>query len=385
MERERERYISIYTYHIHALQLNLISVGQLCELGLTVTFSANGCLVQDPQTRQILGIGRKHGHLFELLHLRIPHKASTAASVASSALGRVRLEDVDCLSCQIAKQLALTFNQNSGSMLPQSPMPIVHPEDPVSADSPTPSPALVEVSPSPPPIEVPPPPERHSTWVRQPSVLLRDYIAFDKTHTRDVVDLPLGKSTVTCKWMDVKNAFLNSDLTEEVYMHPPSGSSVPSNKACKLRHALHDSTTPVDPQTRLTPLDGFLLTDDTLYRQLVGSLVYLTVTRPDIAYVVHIVRQFMAAPCFPHYDVLVRILRYLKGTLFHGLHYSPHSSLQLHAFSDTDWAGDPTDHRSTIRFCFFLGNSLISWHSKKQTLVARSSTEAEYHALADTT
>ena len=144
-------------------------------------------------------------------------------------------------------------------------------------------------------------------------------------------------------------------------------------------------TTPVDPQTRLTPLDGPLLSDATLYRQLVGSLVYLTVTRPDIAYAVHIVSQFMIAPRSPHYAALVRILRYLKGTLFHGLHYSPHSSLQLHAFSDADWAGDPTDRRSTTGFCFFLGTSLISWRSKKQTLVARSSTEAEYRALANTT
>ncbi|XP_028126566.1 uncharacterized protein LOC114323217 [Camellia sinensis] len=95
-------------------------------------------------------------------------------------------------------------------------------------------------------------------------------------------------------------------------------------------------TTSVDPQTCLTPLDGPLLTDATLYRQLVGSLVYLTVTRPNIAYVVHIVNQFMTALRSPHYATLVRILRYLKGTLFHGLHYSHHSSLQLHAFFDAD-------------------------------------------------
>ncbi|XP_028084229.1 uncharacterized protein LOC114285388 [Camellia sinensis] len=94
------------------------------------------------------------------------------------------------------------------------------------------------------------------------------------------------------------------------------------------------ASTPVDLQTRLTLLDGHLLSNATLYRQLVGSLVYLTVTRPDIAYVVHIVSQFMATPRSPHYDALVCILRYLKGTMFHGLYYSTYSSLQLHAFSD---------------------------------------------------
>ena len=145
------------------------------------------------------------------------------------------------------------------------------------------------------------------------------------------------------------------------------------------------TSTPVDPQIRLTPLDGTLLSDATLYRQLVGSLVYLTVTRPDIAYAVHIVSQYMSAPRTPHYTALLRILRYLKGTLFHGLHFSASSSLDLRAFSDADWAGDPTDRRSTTGFCFFLGDSLLAWRSKKQSLTARSSTEAEYRALADTT
>lgn len=71
--------------------------------------------------------------------------------------------------------------------------------------------------------------------------------------------------------------------------------------------------------------------------------------------------------------------------MFHGLHFSSHSSLDLHVYSDADWAGDPTDRHSTTGYCFLLGDSLISWRSKKQSVVARSSTEAEYCALADTT
>ena len=73
------------------------------------------------------------------------------------------------------------------------------------------------------------------------------------------------------------------------------------------------------------------------------------------------------------------------GALFHGLFYSAQSPLVLRAFSDADWAGDPTDHRSTTGYCFLLGSSLISWRSKKQTHMARSSTKAEYRAIADTT
>ena len=127
------------------------------------------------------------------------------------------------------------------------------------------------------------------------------------------------------------------------------------------------------------------MSNPSLYRRLVGSLIYLTVTRPDISYVVHQVSQYMSVPQSTYYVAVLRILRYLKGTFFHGLFYSAQSPLILRAFSDADWAGDPTDHRSTTGYCFLLGSSLISWRSKKQTHMTRSSTEAEYRALADTT
>jgi hypothetical protein len=93
----------------------------------------------------------------------------------------------------------------------------------------------------------------------------------------------------------------------------------------------------------------------------------------------------MAAPQFLHYVIVLRILRYLKGTLFHGLHFSSQSSLTLQAYFDADWTGDPIDRRSTTGYCFLLSDSIISWCSKKQSVVTRSSTEAEYRALADTT
>ena len=118
---------------------------------------------------------------------------------------------------------------------------------------------------------------------------------------------------------------------------------------------------------------------------MVGSLVYLTVTRPDISYVVHQVSEYLSAPRSTHYAAVLCIIRYLKGTLFHNLFYLAQFPLALRAFSDADWTGDPTDRRSTTGYCFLLGSSLISWQSKKQTFVAHSSTEAEYRALADTT
>ena len=117
---------------------------------------------------------------------------------------------------------------------------------------------------------------------------------------------------------------------------------------------------------------------------MVGSLIYLTVTCQNISHTVGMVSKFMDAPHSVHYATILRILRYVKGTLYHGLHYSSQSSLEFHAYSDADWADDLTDQCSITSFCFLLGTSLISWCSKKQDMVSRSSTEAEYHALADT-
>ncbi|KAM7496324.1 hypothetical protein LguiA_020738 [Lonicera macranthoides] len=143
--------------------------------------------------------------------------------------------------------------------------------------------------------------------------------------------------------------------------------------------------TPLEMNVKLSSSDGTLLHNPTLYRQLVGSLNYLTITRPDISHAVHIVSQFMSAPRSIHFAAVLRIIRYIKGTLHQGLHLSSTSPPLLQAYSDSDWAGDITDRRSTTGFCIFLGDSLISWKSKKQTVVARSSAEAEYRALAHTT
>ena len=84
----------------------------------------------------------------------------------------------------------------------------------------------------------------------------------------------------------------------------------------------------------------------------------------------------MAAPRSPHYTVVLRIFRYLKGTIFDGLHFSSHSSLILQTYSDADWAGDPIDRQSSTGYYFLMGDSLISWRSKKQIVVALSSTES---------
>ncbi|CAN6726700.1 unnamed protein product [Malus baccata var. baccata] len=141
--------------------------------------------------------------------------------------------------------------------------------------------------------------------------------------------------------------------------------------------------TPCLPYNRLLKDDGAPYNNPTLYRSVVGALQYLTFARPDIAFSVHQVCQFMQQPMIAHFTAVKRILRYLKGTIHHGLCYS-HGPLQLKAFSDADWAGDPNDRRSTTGMAVFLGNNPISWSSKKQLTVSRSSTEAEYRALSST-
>ena len=124
--------------------------------------------------------------------------------------------------------------------------------------------------------------------------------------------------------------------------------------------------------------------DSTEYRRLCGSLQYLTYTRPDITHAVNVVCQHFQNPTKKDMRAVKHILRYIKGTLTHGLRYLSQSSLTLNAFCDADWAGCPTTRRSTTGYSIFLGSNCISWASKKQPTVSRSSTEAEYRSLATT-
>ena len=115
------------------------------------------------------------------------------------------------------------------------------------------------------------------------------------------------------------------------------------------------------------------------------SLNYLTTNRPDIAYAVNILSQFMAKLSESHWNVAKKVLRYLKGTMIFGLLYTDKFDVQLVGFSDSDWVGNPNDRRSTIGYAFNIGSEVISWSSKKQPTVSLSSTEAKYKAMSSAT
>lgn len=144
-------------------------------------------------------------------------------------------------------------------------------------------------------------------------------------------------------------------------------------------------STPMCPSTSLTLFSGTALDDPTKYQTIIGSLQYLSLTRPDISLSVNKLSQFMHRPTLDHWYAVKRVLRYLAGTSSRGIFLPANNEPVLHAFTDADWAGNKDDYTSTRAYIVYIGRHPIAWSSKKQPEVARSSTEAEYHSLASTT
>ncbi|RVX15424.1 Retrovirus-related Pol polyprotein from transposon RE2 [Vitis vinifera] len=212
--------------------------------------------------------------------------------------------------------------------------------------------------------------------------------------------------------LDVHNAFLHGNLQEEVYMTPPPGLRRQGENLSKADYSLFTKSQgnkfttiliyvddilltefsrskkgifmsqrkyaldilqdtgltgvkpekfPMEQNLKLTNEDGELLHDPSRYQRLVGRLIYLTVTRPDIVYSVRTLSQFMNTPRKPHWEAALRVLRYIKGSPGQGLFLPSENNLTLSAFCDSDWGGCRMSRRSVSGYCVFLGSSLISW------------------------
>lgn len=142
--------------------------------------------------------------------------------------------------------------------------------------------------------------------------------------------------------------------------------------------------TPLPVHLKLNNSDGILVSDPEYYRSLVGKLNYLTNTRPDLSYTVQTLSQFMHAPRLPHLSTLHHTLRYLASTLTQGIMLQASDHLNLQAFSDADWASCMDSRRSITGYILLFGKSPITWKSKKQSTISRSSAETEYRAMAAT-
>lgn len=139
--------------------------------------------------------------------------------------------------------------------------------------------------------------------------------------------------------------------------------------------------TPIEQNHGLTLLSSKTPTNKERYQRLVGKLIYLSHTRPDIAYAVSVVSRFMHAPNEDHMRAATRILRYLKSSPGKGLFFAKTGSLEVEGYTDADWAGDKSDGKSTSGYFMFVGGNLVTWRSKKQKMVARSSAESEFRGM----
>ncbi|KAK6146204.1 hypothetical protein DH2020_020073 [Rehmannia glutinosa] len=179
--------------------------------------------------------------------------------------------------------------------------------------------------------------------------------------------------------MDVKSAFLNVQIKqcqEGIYI-----SQSKYTKELLKKFGIEEGrtvSTPMATNVKIDKDEKGKSVDESKYRGMIGSLLYLTASRPDILHDVCLCARFQSNPKESHMSIVKRIFRYLKGTIQYGLFYPKNENFSLKGYSDSDYAGNIDDRKSTSGSCQFLGDCLVSWFSKKQNCVSLSMAEAEY-------
>jgi hypothetical protein len=215
----------------------------------------------------------------------------------------------------------------------------------------------------------------------------------------DIVATSSSPSAITAVLDDMCSKFALKDLGSLHYFlgiqltRTPEGISLSQEKYVVEvlqkagMHRRKPMKTPLSTNEKLLAGTKKALTDEeaTRYRSIVGGLQYLTLTLLDISFVDNKVCQFLHAPTDVHLAAVKRIMCYVQGTLDTSLKFHSASSLKPNVFSDANWAGCPNDRCSTSGFAMYLGANIVSWSSRKQPTVSRSSTKAEYKALANAT
>ncbi|KAH9783113.1 hypothetical protein KPL71_009187 [Citrus sinensis] len=224
-----------------------------------------------------------------------------------------------------------------------------------------------------------------------------DQVIFVLVYVDDIIITGSSDQMVQQVITNMQNAFALKDLGKLSYFlgievtKTASGIYLSQSKYIAdilAKHNMADCSpvpTPMATGHYLTKGSGSVISNSSQYRSAVGALQYVTLTRPEIAFSVNKLSQFLASPTAEHWESCKRLLRYLKGTIHFGLHFYHYGTMQINCFSDSDWACDKDDRKSVAGYAVYLGSNLVSWSSKKQAVVSRSSTEAEYRALAQAT
>ncbi|KAL9439711.1 hypothetical protein AB3S75_025217 [Citrus x aurantiifolia] len=351
--------------YVPEINQNLLSVGQLLEKGYKVLFEDKNCTIKDVEGRELFKIQMK-GKSFALNLIEeeqaAVHKEENCTVLWHKRLGHFHhdallymkrnnlvegLPDLEdelpvCAACQYGKQTRLPFPKNNVWRASHK-LQLVH----TDVGGPQKTPSLNGRS----------------------NKELTDKFKEGMKDAFEMTDL--GRMSF----------FLGMQVQQnqnEIFV-----SQTKYAKEILKKFKMEDckpTATPMNQKEKFSKEDGAERADEGLYRSLIGCLMYLTATRPDIMHAVSLLSRYMHCASEIHFQAAKRILRYVKGTVDYGIRFHQVKNFKLHGYSDSDWAGSLDDMKSTSGYIFSFGSGVFSWCSKKQEVIAQSTAEAEYIA-----